>query len=378
MYKYKQYLKIFIFSSTFIILFNFIIWNMYTKKVFIQDKIVGDLARMSYQINLIDERENISFLSKKHINYNQWNGREIDIITLGDSFSNAGAGGINPYYQDYLSSILNFDVINIQATKYGFIETILGLKTSGILDRMNPKFIILQSVERSSISRYSKSIDFNLDINYKYMDDLLKKEYKNTISNPSFLTHLNLNALLYNLFYKYDDNAFYSKVYKAKLSKCFFNTRICDELLFYYEDLKNINHSNSDSIKKLNDNLNKLQLILDENNIKLLFMPVVDKYNLYSEYLIENNYDKSNFFENLRLHEKKYYFIDTKKILKMLLEKEEKDIYYADDTHWSFLASQQIILELNQNLFKKENIDNNLENLRKQIEEYDLNKSILD
>ena len=210
------------------------------------------------------------------------------------------------------------------------------------------------------------------------MDDLLKKEYKNTISNPSFLTHLNLNALLYNLFYKYDDNAFYSKVYKAKLSKCFFNTRICDELLFYYEDLKNINHSNSDSIKKLNDNLNKLQLILDENNIKLLFMPVVDKYNLYSEYLIENNYDKSNFFENLRLHEKKYYFIDTKKILKMLLEKEEKDIYYADDTHWSFLASQQIILELNQNLFKKENIDNNLENLRKQIEEYDLNKSILD
>ena len=62
----------------------------------------------------------------------------------------------------------------------------------------------------------------------------------------------------------------------------------------------------------------------------------------------------------------------------MLLEKEEKDIYYADDTHWSFLASQQIILELNQNLFKKENIDNNLENLRKQIEEYDLNKSILD
>ena len=170
MYKYKQYLKIFIFSSTFIILFNFIIWNMYTKKVFIQDKIVGDLARMSYQINLIDERENISFLSKKHINYNQWNGREIDIITLGDSFSNAGAGGINPYYQDYLSSILNFDVINIQATKYGFIETILGLKTSGILDRMNPKFIILQSVERSSISRYSKSIDFNLDINYKYME----------------------------------------------------------------------------------------------------------------------------------------------------------------------------------------------------------------
>ena len=58
------------------------------------------------------------------------------------------------------------------------------------------------------------------------MDDLLKKEYKNTISNPSFLTHLNLNALLYNLFYKYDDNAFYSDVFKAKLSKDFFSTSI--------------------------------------------------------------------------------------------------------------------------------------------------------
>ena len=33
-----------------------------------------------------------------------------------------------------------------------------------------------------------------------------------------------------------------------------------------------------------------------------------DLISYVKEYLIENNYDKSNFFENLRLHEKKYYF----------------------------------------------------------------------
>lgn len=378
MYSYKRYTSIFLFLCFFIILFNLIIWNIYTKKVFLSDNIVGDLARMSYQLDFIDKRKNVNFLNKKHINYNEWGGEPVDIITIGDSFSNAGAGGRNPYYQDYLSTFFDFHVVNIQPLSFGFIETVLGLKSSGILDKMKPKYIILQSVERSSISRYSKNINFNLKINYEEMNKLLKIKYKFSKPEPNFLTHLNFNAFLYNLFYKYDDNAFYSDVFKAKLSKDFFSTSISNELLFYFEDIKNIEYSNSESIKRLNDNLNELQVILNEYNIKLLFMPSVDKYNLYSKYITNNVYSKSIFFEELRNLNKKYYLIDTKAILSILLEHGKKDIYYSDDTHWSFVASEEIILDLNKNLFKKENIYKDLENLRKQIEEYDLNKSILD
>lgn len=57
MYSYKRYTSIFLFLCFFIILFNLIIWNIYTKKVFLSDNIVGDLARMSYQLDFIDKEK---------------------------------------------------------------------------------------------------------------------------------------------------------------------------------------------------------------------------------------------------------------------------------------------------------------------------------
>ena len=72
-------------------------------------------------------------------------------------------------------------------------------------------------------------------------------------------------------------------------------------------------------------------------------MPAVDKYNLYSPYIISNSYPKSILFEYLDTLPKDYIFINTKKILSEQLEKGEKDIFYADDTHWSHKASEVII-----------------------------------
>ena len=63
-------------------------------------------------------------------------------------------------------------------------------------------------------------------------------------------------------------------------------------------------------------------------------MPCVDKYNLYSDYVVNNPYPRSIFFEKLRMLPKKYFFIDTKAILAAKLCKGEKDVFYADETHW--------------------------------------------
>ena len=72
-------------------------------------------------------------------------------------------------------------------------------------------------------------------------------------------------------------------------------------------------------------------------------MPAVDKYNLYSPYITSNNYAKSMFFEYLDTLPKDYIFINSKKILSEQLEKGEKDIFYVDDTHWSYKASNILI-----------------------------------
>lgn len=71
-------------------------------------------------------------------------------------------------------------------------------------------------------------------------------------------------------------------------------------------------------------------------------MPCVDKYNLYSNYIINNPYPRSIFFEELRKLPKRYHLIDTKAILTEEVRKGEKDVFYADDTHWSWKASKKV------------------------------------
>jgi hypothetical protein len=68
----------------------------------------------------------------------------------------------------------------------------------------------------------------------------------------------------------------------------------------------------------------------------------VDKYTLYCKWLRRKKYPESPFFEMLRPLPKRYRFIDTKQILRAELERGEKDVFYADDTHASWKASQRI------------------------------------
>ena len=51
-----------------------------------------------------------------------------------------------------------------------------------------------------------------------------------------------------------------------------------------------------------------------------------------------------------KILQKDYIFINSKKILSEYLEKDEKDIFYVDDTHWSYKASNILI---NNESFKK-------------------------
>jgi hypothetical protein len=71
-------------------------------------------------------------------------------------------------------------------------------------------------------------------------------------------------------------------------------------------------------------------------------MPIVDKYNLYSDYIVGNSYPRSVFFEKLRKQSRRYELIDTKAILEPDVRAGERDIYYSDDTHWGWKASDSI------------------------------------
>lgn len=348
--KEKKYLSIILSLIIVFLGYHFIVWNLLTKEFLINENNMhtGDLGRMSYLSRSLTTRKNEQNLQLKHIDYND---TIVDVITIGDSFSNGGGGGTNKYYQDYIATNQNLKVMNIQRHKKGFIETVLILNSIGILDNLKVKIILLQSIERTAISRYAKNINWNIGLKNNSLN-FLNKKHSNTIKSPSFINNLNYNSLIYNILYKYDDNAIFSKNYIADISKNFFSCEDKDRLLFYYRDLKSIPLSNNNSITLLNNNLNKLQKILNKKNIQLYFMPSVDKYNLYSKYIKNNNYPKSTFFEILRPLKKEYTLIDTKMILGKMLENNIIDVFYSDDTHWSFKASNEIFNQIKLNSFK--------------------------
>ncbi|WP_141052337.1 hypothetical protein [Aliarcobacter cryaerophilus] len=363
MSKFKKITFLWILSISVFLIFNFLIFFNYTSKVYpdTADTTIGDLARMSYSVDIIQERENITDLEKLHLYQNQYNYENIDMVTIGDSFSNGGAGGKNRYYQDYISTIYNKKVLNLNIQNYkNYLEIIAFFANSGYLEKIGAKYVLIESVQREALVRFARN-DLNLAIK---TDKNLENIFRNSMETynieklhnlkPSIINNLNLNAFIYNIkYYIKGYGKLNSSVYIEKLNKDLFTSKSSSKLAFYHEDIKKLSLETKENIELLNHNFNNLADILESKGIKLIFMPAVDKYNLYRPYIISNNYSESIFFEYLSTLDKKYIFINTKEILSKNLENSEKDIFYADDTHWSYKASNNIIESDAFNIFNK-------------------------
>ena len=338
----RSFSKQFLLLVLAFIFFHFAIWNFYTKEIFNlpKNRIIGDLGRLSYATNSLMLR------SEPHpifFNMNNWDRKPVDLLTIGDSFSNGGG----TYYQNHLIKNQHLRILNIPnlTNVNNYIETISILNQTNFLNIINPKSILIESVERRAVERFSANIDFN-----KTVDNVNKllEHNMNSYDTPatlSFINTNNYNAFLYNILYFFNDSAFYSSVYKVSLTGAHFNNKAPSTLLYYINDLKYLNFATKSNISALNHNINTLAKALQEKKITLYFMPVVDKYDLYEPYIINNQYQQSHFFKLLRQEDKQYTLIDTKKILSLSLNNKEKDIFWADDSHWTEKAVTEIFSE---------------------------------
>jgi len=299
---------------------------------------IGDLARMSYQIDMIVKKKLQFTLPKSFIYDKTYTKQNIDLITVGDSFSHGGGGGTNSYYQDYLSSIYNLNVLNVEPINaYDYIQTAALLYNKNFLKERKTKYLLLQSIERFAISRFAQ------DMNLTAEDDDIKispKTLKIKHLPVKIISTANYKIPFYYFAYKFKENA-QKNIYKLALTKHLFSLNK-KKVLIFHDDIKNIPQFTKDNVIKLNRNLNRLASLLQKQNVKLIFMPTPDKYDLYYRYLKDNKHPKNPFFDLLRPLKKDYIFIDTKKILEPYLEKGTLDIYHVDDTHWTYKASEAI------------------------------------
>lgn len=344
---YKKFTFYLVFTLALFAIFNFAIWHLYTKKILTREDnlATGDLTRMGYISGLTHVRENNLDLPIKHFTQPK-EAVQNDLLTVGDSFSRGNGWGYNRYYQDYMASKLNWNILYLDQLPRtrNYIESIIALSNSGFLDKYKTKYILIESTQRKITERLSKLEDYEIKIPLMEIEKFYTTTTNSDFALPSVsvINNGNFKFVLYNLLYHFSDRAFFSNVHKATLKKELFSIGSGKELLYYHLDVTSIKSNTQASVEEVNNHLNRLAQFLKQKNIELIFMPAVSKYDLYSDFIVNNKYPKDPFFDILGPLKKEYIFIDTKAILLEELHKGEKDIFYCDDTHWSYKASGAI------------------------------------
>ena len=114
-------------------------------------------------------------------------------------------------------------------------------------------------------------------------------------------------------------------------------------LVFLNEDLW-FEYNNVDC-SQINHNLEEVAKELRKYDIQLVVMINVDKFDLYQPFIANQSRNRENtFMEQLSSYESDaYVLINTKGILRDMLKSGETDVYWQDDTHWSWKAQQRVV-----------------------------------
>jgi hypothetical protein len=331
-----------------VFLFPIILIHLLTYFFYTTDQ--GDLLRVGY---VWDGLPKTKLIMDKHMqgkrNFARVLTDKLDkkytVLTIGDSFSELDSFG----YQNYLGEHKDLQILHIDQRIHNNdpFQFFSNLLNGDFFDSLNVQFVVLQSVER-----YITGRGLNLDTNKKMMvsalDSLTKKinGRTNIKDEYKFFSNRVLKFISLNFLYLFDDNAYYSEVYKTKLNGNYFTSSKKD-LLFVYDDLNAVKMNNEmGNVVHLNNVLNDLNRKLNKRGIQLIFLPAPDKYDFYYEQLVSKaKYPKPLFFEHFNTLRKEYLIIDSKKVLTDSMFS-SKDIYQYGDTHWSPNSSKFISEEL--------------------------------
>jgi hypothetical protein len=348
--KHRWYVNCFALALAIFLLVNLLIWKCSTEKLFsVSYGDGGDLARLGYLPAFKLQRKSENDLPLRHISLREYAGQPVDILTLGDSFTNGGGGGRNRYYQDYIASVNRLSVLNVgrylgAGPTLDPLSTLVLLINSGEIDRLAPRAVIVSVSVKQAVSFLGAPLDPAMTAPRAKLQDPRNYLWYDGPPKPAtrlnFITSGNFNYFYQSALRRYGQQA-KLKIPTAPLSRALFSVQ-GNTLLFSKEEVDKISANSNESLARINDNLNLVAAMLAKKGIKLYFMPCVDKYDLYSPYIVDNKRPRNNFFELFRTLPKDYVFVDTKQILGAALEEGVQDLFFPDDTHWNWKASRRI------------------------------------
>src|SRR5512134_2276015 len=98
-----------------LVMTNAVIWHFFTRDILTFEPYYnGGLDRLGYVFGSKHYRKPEKTLPLRHIENAEYRGGPVDVITIGDSFSNMVNNGRDPLYQDWIASLHKLTVMNIQ------------------------------------------------------------------------------------------------------------------------------------------------------------------------------------------------------------------------------------------------------------------------
>lgn len=353
---HKFYFRVVLCIIAGFVLLNFFVWISATRPLLSGNDAVGDMARMGYLPQIVNLNKTDGAPGGKHIRLWDYQGQDIMFLTMGDSFSQGGGHG---YYQDWIAGIVGGNVLNLNEIFWypvlpDRLDPVVQLLNDGYFERFKPRYLIIQSVERLG-ETFARSTDWTAhDKAAAYKQYLAERENKTRLSTSTgkgFFNSAACKYLLNKMTYALTGHDYDKNIYLGEMTSDLFSGSAPNMLVYYYQDLDWARKNTKKLTTRINDNLNRMAELLRKKGIELIYLPAVDKYDLYFDYLVDKDHaphPPKLFFETLRSLPKNYYFVDTKEILSQELARGEKDVFWQDDTHWSWKASRAVAENIKQ------------------------------
>lgn len=362
----KYCLALFLVISEFFIA-NMVLWQTVSSNSFYGEDGHGDLSRMG-MISMTSSLTHPIEYPQKHIEYSEVADKleqtHVDILTIGDSFSNGSGGN---YYQDYICSEYGVSVMNVPCRPYNdALKTFYILKNTGLLEQIKPRVIILESLTANMKERFGmkepEQYDYTVEgFNQAQMAGRIKADVQAQIAEeklaPGIMVKANAEFIKSWLrrMTNDDDYRFNDAVGIWKLNiRAFSNPGWEDKLLF---PLSNANvRFEEQVVYNINNNLNDVAGYCEKQGIKLILLPVSDKYDVYSPYFASppSDWRENTVINDLKKLSHRYAIIDTTNSLRKVIESSDRseytDLFWADDMHYSWKANQIIVKEIMQNI----------------------------
>lgn len=253
------------------------------------------------------------------------------VVTIGDSFSQQEPNA----YSNFLGNKLGHKVTNITVNEKlsSPEQTVADLLYSGFFDsHPQVEWVIVETVERGLVGRWSE-LEFDRKVSqvpfiYRSEYDELHRSRLQTRIGEMFSQGADWIMLSLGL----DENP----VRYAKLSAELFSLKGKErDLYFYYADLDKLD-ATDDELRQIVDNMESLHARLAERGIRLLILPAPDKYELYQDFVENNPYPKKLLGRQLtEAFASLDYVVNPLPQLQQMLRDGRRDLYMADDSHWS-------------------------------------------